>query len=49
MESVFRRTHGRNMTENEKRVFGLLSEDDGSKLENRAARPASASHDRDGG
>jgi len=49
MESVFRRTHGRDMTEDEKRVFGLLTEDDGSKIENRAARRASAGQDRDEG
>lgn len=49
MESVFRRTHGRDMTEDEKRVFGLMANDNGSKLENRAARRASASQDREDG
>ena len=30
MENVFRLTHGREMTADERRVFGLTREDDGS-------------------
>jgi len=46
MESVFRLTHGREMTPDERRVFGLASEDDSTESNPRPSRNHNA---RDGG
>lgn len=45
MESVFRLTHGREMTADERRVFGLASEDDSTKKDRLSPHNH---HDRDG-
>ena len=45
MENVFRLTHGRDMTTDERRLFGLSCGDDGDKMDRRSSHNH---HDRDG-